>query len=157
MMPAQLIDATKLLHSGYRSRMDRGTACYNLPREERRAEAPALRLWDANDLLESEPMHWLVPGRIPEGSSGLFYGYQNSFKSQTLDDLLLSLATSRPDWMGLPIPEMAVVCVCAEGQRAARGERIQTWQHAHGYEIPRGRATYSFKPVPFNDARALRL
>lgn len=112
--------------------------------------------FDANDLLNEQPMRWLVPGRIPEESIGLLIGPESCFKSQTALDAALSLGSRQDTWLGLPIPTVPTFYVCAEGAKQAISERVKIWMHTHGVCPERGMVGFHFEPVSFNSTTALR-
>ena len=97
-------------------------------------------------LKDNQPPRWLVKGLIEEDTLGMIHGPSAAGKSFIVIDLAMHLASGRPDWHGMAIPNSGpVVYLAGEGHSGLK-RRLRAWTQQHGGSIsaPFTLGTYAF-------------
>jgi AAA domain len=111
-------------------------------------------------LLEAPTPPEIIKGILHQGSKMAFGGGSKSFKTWTLLELSVCIATGR-DWLGFPTTKGRVLSVNFELPRFAIGKRVREICEAMGVEVPenlvlwnrRGYATNAETILPDDHAR----
>lgn len=102
------------------------------------------------DLRRLPPTRWLVPGWIPEGGTGIFYGKWASGKSFIGFDLALHLAYGFGDWHGVPLSgEPCNVLVIAREGHQGFVQRIDAFKLKYGIVDDTDRVIFMRASVSF--------
>jgi hypothetical protein len=97
-------------------------------------------------LKDNEPPRWLVKGLIEKDTFGMIHGPSAAGKSFVVIDLAMHLASGKPDWHGMPIPNSGpVVYLAGEGHSGLK-RRLRAWSRHHGgsASAPFTLGTYAF-------------
>lgn len=114
------------------------------------APAPRFTFEKISDLRLLPPTKWLVPGWIPEGGTGIFYGKWAAGKSFIGFDLALHLAYGFAHWHGVPLGgEPCEVLVIAREGHQGFVQRIDAFKRHHGIEDDTQRITFMRAAVSF--------
>jgi DNA-binding MarR family transcriptional regulator len=146
--------SSKLPGGGIRDVPRAATSTEVSPADRRAHESPrTIRALTIQELVDAEPIQWLVPDMIPLGGLCALYGAPKCGKTFVAIDLALSVATSKP-WCGRSTHGVDVLYLAAEGGRGLM-PRIQAWCERAAVDLSETqRIRVIPAAIPFLDAAA---
>lgn len=103
------------------------------------AKTPPMRyrLLSGADLLNAQPLRWLVRGVLPNEGLAALYGPSGSGKSFLALDLGAAVAGGASEWFGNRVTRASVTYCALEGERGM-GKRAEAWSASRALPLPTG-------------------
>jgi len=115
----------------------------NLSRIMRAVDSPAndgepttrFKLLSPQQLVQGEPIKWMVRGLLPQVGLAALFGASGSGKSFLTLDLSASVASGISEWYGMRITQCPVTYCVLEGE-GGMGKRVTAWEQHNGKKMP---------------------
>ena len=111
------------------------------------------RVITLGDLMEREPVPWLIPNYIPEQSLVAIYGDPGSYKTFLTLDMMLCVSHGY-DFHKMSVDQGLVVYVAGEGVGGLR-KRVGAWHEANEPNVANAQFLLIEEPVPLREEGAV--
>lgn len=98
-------------------------------------DATRFKVLSADDLINVNPLKWIIRGLFPASGLVALYGPSGSGKSFLTLDLAMTIAGDVDEWYGMRVTNCPVTYCVLEGE-TGMGKRVAAWHHYHGKPVP---------------------